>query len=132
MKAILACTLLLTGCAAYRVSPGDDGALRAVPVKGSSEIAVTQVRGPLQGFQCFEPLFFTLTLGLIPANCVDTFAVSVTSSFGETVKGTYKSSIWFGWVSVFLAPLPKWHWQMGTGDAGSAKEIERRVRAESQ
>src|SRR5277367_1673702 len=78
MKAILACTLLLTGCAAYRVSPGDDGALRAAPVKGSSEIAVTQVRGPLQGFQCFEPLFFTLTLGLIPANCVDTFAVSVT------------------------------------------------------
>jgi hypothetical protein len=134
MKPILAyCTILLTGCSAYRISTIDDGALHAFQVNAASRVEVTKRNKGLEGFQCFEPLLYGLTLGIIPVNCVDTYAVSVTSSTGETAQGTYKVSVWAGWASVLLAPLPNWHWQMGYGyGVDPAGEIEGRVRGTSR
>jgi hypothetical protein len=134
MKPILACcTILLTGCSAYRISTIDDGALHAVRVNAASRVEVTKRSKGLEGFQCYEPLLYGLTLGVIPVNCVDTYAVSVTSSTGETAQGTYKLSVWTGWASVLLAPLPNWHWQMGYGrNVDPAGEIEGRVRGASR
>jgi hypothetical protein len=131
VKTILACAILLSGCV-YRISPGDVSALGAQPVQASSRVEVTQKRGPPQGFQCFEPLLAALSLGLIPVNCVDTFSVSVTQSDGETAQGTYTSSMWMGWIALLMGPLPNWHWQPSTGEGGTAKEIERRVREGSK
>src|SRR5277367_1567468 len=134
MKSILACcTILLTGCTAYRISIIDDGALHAVRVSAASRVEVTKTNKGMEGFQCYEPLLYGLTLGVIPINCVDTYAVSVTSSTGETAQGTYKVSVWVGLASVLLALLPNWHWQMGYGHGvDPAGEIEGRVRDASR
>jgi hypothetical protein len=99
----------------------------------ASRVEVTKTNKGMEGFQCYEPLLYGLTLGVIPINCVDMYAVSVTSSTGETAQGTYKVSVWVGWASVLLAPLPNWHWQMGYGHGvDPAGEIEGRVRDASR
>lgn len=127
MRAILACTMLLTGCSAYRITTIDDHALHTV--KAASWVEVTRKSRDVD-FQCFEPMLSVLTLYIIPVHCVDTYAVSVASSTGETAQGAYRFSVWAGWVSVLLAPLPSWHLRVGHVDPAVA--IESRIRGESQ
>ena len=132
MRAMLACVvIMLTGCSAYRITRVDNGTLPAPEAGNFSGLKVTKQNKNPQGFQCWEPLLYGLTLGLIPANCVDTYLVSVTSGTGEKTESVYKVSVWAGWVSVLLAPSPQWHWQMGYGyGVNPATQIERRVRGE--
>jgi hypothetical protein len=133
MKSVLACTILLAGCSAYRISAIDNEAIRTAPADTAARVEVTKTSSGLEGFQCYEPLLYGLTLGVIPVNCVDTYAVSVTSSAGDTVRGNYRFSVWAGWASVLLAPLPDWHWQMGYAhDVDPAAKIKDHLRDSSR
>jgi hypothetical protein len=127
MKTVLACTILLTGCSAYRITAVDDHAVHAMKVV--SRVEITKKTRDVD-FQCFEPMLAVLTVGIIPVHCVDTYGVSVTSATGETAQGVYRVSFWGGWVSLLLAPLPSWH--LGSGHQDPALAIEGRIRRESQ
>jgi hypothetical protein len=133
MRIAVACLFLVSGCAADRIYPAKGGALPASAVDAASRIEVAKAKGYPEGFQCYEPLLFGLTLGLIPAHCVDSYTVSVVSGTGSEAQGTYKVSTWAGWASLLLAPIPGWHWHIGYGyNRDPVAEIKARVRDTSR
>jgi hypothetical protein len=99
-------TLLLSGCASYKVAPV--GELKKLPVGERASIK-KQNEWP-GGAHCFEPLFYVLSLGIIPTHCVDTYTVIAES--GEL--GTVKATSMQGWVPLLMAPLPVWQYGFGT------------------
>lgn len=101
-------TVLLTGCAAYRIAPENDTALKAAHISPSSKVEVVKQNESPGGFQCFEPMLFALTVGIVPIHCVDTYRASTLTSNGEQVSGTYTVTRMQGWFPLLLLPLPSW------------------------
>ena len=59
-----------------------------------------------EGFQCFEPMLYVLSLGIIPVHCVNTFEVRSSAEPEQLAKVNVTTIS--GWAALFLAPLPKW------------------------
>jgi hypothetical protein len=107
MKALLgAVAVLLTGCAAYCIAPENDAALRFAHVSAASKVEVVKQSEFPGGFQCFEPMLFVLTIGIVPIHCVDTCSASAQAKNGEQVSGTYTVTRMQGWFPLLLLPLP--------------------------
>jgi hypothetical protein len=98
---------VLTGCAVYKIAPVDGTASR-VPVPTDAQIVMTKVNHYPDGFQCFEPMLFVLTAGIIPQHCIDTYSVTLSGSEpGLPVTTLTEMS---GWLPLLLIPLPSWRY----------------------
>jgi hypothetical protein len=104
----LALVICFSGCAAYRITLKEDrGLAEAVKAHPESAVKVEKQNSFPEGLQCFEPMLFVLTVGLVPVDCVDTYKVFVPEVRGER---TYTVREMQGWVTLFLLPLPHWHY----------------------
>ncbi len=114
-------TAALCGCA-YRVALKDDRGLEAVVKEATTPIPfqVSKENKLPEGFQCFEPMAFLLTAGLIPAHCVETYEVTAP---GIEAESTYKVTTMRGWVTFFLMPLPEWHAGLGRNPEAEIKRM---------
>jgi hypothetical protein len=118
--------LLLAGCVVHRIAPEGGVAPLATP-SPTAKIVVSKVGERSEGHQCFEPLLYVLTLGIVPARCVDTYTASTEAESSEVhVMATYKIATVQGWLSLLLAPAPEW--RLGGSKAPQA-EIESFIRA---
>ncbi|MEX6503994.1 hypothetical protein [Pseudomonas zhanjiangensis] len=114
MNKIVSTTLaaLLSGCASYKVEVIEEAPSIRRAIAASDPITVKQENSYPEGFQCFEPMMFALTLGLIPTHCVNTYSVSsaapTTDQQEAIVLGTFKITTMGGWAALIIAPLPKW------------------------
>ena len=97
--------LLVCSCATFTVYP--DGELtHSSDVQNAS---ITKINEWPEGIHCFEPVFYVLTLGIIPTHCVNTYSVSVNSVDIGVVKVTTMQ----GWVTLLMIPLPSWQFGYG-------------------
>ena len=99
-------SFLFSSCASYKVIP--EGELKKLP--GGENIFINKQNKWPEGAHCFEPLFYVLSLGIIPTHCVDTYTVTTESSELGTVKVTSMQ----GWVTLLMAPFPVWQYGFGT------------------
>ncbi len=99
---------MLSGCVAHKIDAKDS--FQAVAVTGSTLEVIRINEGP-EGWHCFEPLLFVLSLGIIPAHCLDRYHVSwsgagpVSVAEGDT---HFEISSIQGWVTLLLVLSPKW------------------------
>ncbi len=128
----VAASMALSGCAAYKVEPvsaqarssmphsakaGEAKSLRVVPDQASN------IEG--RGFQCYEPLLYALSLGLIPAVCVRGYELRSDNE----VLGRYEVSMMMGWAAMFAAMSPAW--SLGSGDERAEAQIRRQSQRNS-
>ena len=106
IKAILLLPILLIcSCATFTVY--QDGELKHSP--DIHNVSIKKINDLPEGFHCFEPLFYVLTLGIIPTHCVNTYNVSVDSVDLGDVKVTSMQ----GWVTLLMIPFPSWQFGYG-------------------
>ena len=120
----VALTILLSGCSTYKVERADNTSVAKATIDASTQITVIKENLYPGGFQCFEPMLFVLTLGIIPTHCVYTYsATSISTSLdqqGIVPLGNFKITTIGGWAALLLAPLPKWNF-------GSPTDLERAI-----
>lgn len=111
MKSIASTIVLafaLSACVAHKITATEDFDPVAVT---SSTPGVTRINEGPEGWHCFEPLLFVLSLGIIPAHCLDRYHVSWSEA--EPIA-TAKEDTHFeissvqGWVTLALVFSPKW------------------------
>ena len=101
-RTILLCSLVLSGCATHKISTTNEAAW----VHTDPQPKITQLNTWPEGNQCFEPMLYVLSLGIIPTHCVNRFEVRSSSS-PEQQANVNVTTIG-GWAALFLAPLPEW------------------------
>lgn len=99
---ILLGSTFLTGCAAHRISTTNEAAW----VSTDPQPEITQLNTWPEGNQCFEPMLYVLSLGIIPTHCVNRFEVK--SSSNPEQQANVSVTTIGGWAALFLAPLPNW------------------------
>ena len=112
----LVAALSLTGCVTYRISPKE----KPLRVDRDAQLRVVKENGRPEGFQCFEPMLFVLTLGIIPVQCVETYNVSLLTTVEPAPEAKYTVTSIGGWAALFISPLPAWLF-------GKAKNIEAEI-----
>jgi hypothetical protein len=105
----------ISSCAAYKVER--DGPIERVAV--SEALEVKRANEWPGGKHCFEPLLYVLTVGIIPTHCVDRYTVSA----GSRKIGQAKVTMMQGWVTLFMAPFPKWKYGYGVDVEPEIREI---------
>lgn len=107
-------------------APGDilDDSLARSVAEPLGTITVLHNRSsfPGRGFQCFEPMLYVLTVGVIPADCTNDYEFeAVLDEGGSTtpLRLTYTVTNVQGWVSGFLVLLPAW--DLGFGERPSRR-----------
>ncbi len=108
--------LFLPACATYKVVPESELQLSQ---KGLEEISVTKENEFPEGAHCFEPMFYVLTLGIIPTHCIDTYQISDEDQNLGLVKVTTMQ----GWIALLIAPFPTWKLGYGTEVELEIKEM---------
>lgn len=108
----------LAACSAFKIEPE-----RVANATRDAELEVTKVNKFPQGFQCFEPMLNVLTLGLVPAHCVDTYSVLAAGTSQEVVR--VEVTYVYGWVALLLPPLPSWRYGDGQGIEPEISEVIR-------
>lgn len=78
-------------------------------VAASEAIDVNKANEWPEGKHCFEPMFYVLTIGIVPTHCVDRYTISAGS--GEI--GQAKVTMMQGWVTLLLVPFPQWVYGYG-------------------
>ncbi len=68
-----------------------------------------------QGFQCFEPLLFVISIGIIPVVCNNNIILEIdliNTKTGEIKKESikYKDKYVAGWVGLFLRVFKDWNY----------------------
>ena len=106
---IVALAALLSGCGAYRVN------VEGGTPDATSELRIEQLNEFPEGVHCFEPYLYVISLGIIPAHCVNRFSIETVEPDGETVE-TYTAEVvsMQGWVALFLLPTPTWRHDNGS------------------
>ncbi len=100
---LIALILSLSSCAAYKVVPESN------LMHAAGEISLVKLNNHAQGLQCFEPMLYVLTLGIVPTHCVDTYSV-----FTQTHNlGRVKVISMQGWVALVLPASPVWKYGYG-------------------
>lgn len=119
---------VLAGCATYRIAPGDDAGYD--PPGPDVAIVVTRENDSPEGFQCFEPMLYVLSIGIIPAHCVDTYVVAIPDSMAADTSRrltVFTVTSIQGWVALLLAPLPDWRYGYGRDIPAEIASIVRRT-----
>ncbi|MBD9425478.1 hypothetical protein IB232_09125 [Pseudomonas sp. PDM15] len=117
MKKIISSILLtfIGGCATYKVEMTDNASAAKMMLNPDAPILVKQENLHPEGFQCFEPMLFVLTFGLIPTHCADTYSASTITDQQKIVPlGSFKITTIGGWAALIIAPLPQW--RLGSPD----------------
>ena len=100
---------LIGGCATYKVEMADKASVAKMIPNPDASILIKQENLYPEGFQCFEPMLFVLTFGLIPTHCVDTYSASTTTDQQKLVPlGSFEITTIGGWAALIIAPLPQW------------------------
>ena len=77
---------------------------------------------PGRGFQCFEPMLYVLTIGIIPADCTNDYAFEAVLEHHDSttpLRREYRVTQIQGWVSGLLVLLPGW--EFGSGPSPSVR-----------
>ena len=111
---ILAATLLLGGCATYRIEALDG----RFPPNAAQPNVVKENTLP-EGRHCFEPLLHFLSIGIIPTHCVETYSIEFSEPTVSSLKVEVTSMQ--GWIALFLAATPGW--TLGYADNVESKII---------
>ena len=119
---ILAATLLLGGCATYRIEALDG----RFPLNAPQPHIVKENTLP-EGRHCFEPLLHFLSIGIIPTHCVDTYSIEFSEPTVSSLKVEVTSMQ--GWIALFLAATPGW--TLGYPDNVESK-IHTKLRTKTQ
>ena len=106
----------LTGCVTYRISPKE----KPLRVDRDARLQIVKENQGPEGFQCFEPMLWFLTVGIIPTQCVDTYNVAVVTTVEPAPEAKYTVTSIGGWAALFIFPLPGWHF-------GKAENIEAKI-----
>ena len=119
MKFVLSLVIILSlsSCAVYRVQklPEYNAKSWYEPI---SELPTTEPKrlNPLsEGFQCFEPMLYVLTLGIVPSHCVGYY------QYGNDV---YKVTDMTGWIPAIYPLFSGWRYDFGNNN-GFRTEMER-------
>ena len=102
----------LTSCFAYKVVPENSSR----PFASDAELVVSRIKPENypypEGLHCFEPMLYLLTVGIIPAHCVERYSVSATApgDGGELPPVKVKVTVVGGWIALLLIPLPNWRY----------------------
>jgi len=99
---IIAC-LAISSCATYKITSKDDFQFLS---EINKEPEIVKVNKYPSGFQCFEPLLFVLTLGIIPTHCVDTYDVLS----DDKIVGQVSITSIGGWVALAIVLFPNWNY----------------------
>ncbi len=96
----------LGGCAVYSVDPAEGApALHPAP---DDTVRLVKLNPYPEGFQCFEPYWYFITVGIVPTRCVDTYRVWLERPAGKD-QSTYTVTAIAGWEALFLMPFSGWH-----------------------
>jgi hypothetical protein len=109
---IIIIALFLSGCATFKVEQTEIVDAKMPLSDSQAPIKVTLNGSRFDGSHCYEPMLFVLTLGIIPTHCVSNYsaaAVAAAESDREIPLGTFRITSINGWLALFLAPLPQWH-----------------------
>lgn len=84
---------------------------------GQITIIETNRQNHFEGFQCFEPMMFLFTLGLVPTHCVGkhelVFKV-VEDGEAKTITKKVKTTTMGGWFPLFLLFSKKWEYDLNS------------------
>jgi hypothetical protein len=108
--------LMLTGCVTYRISPK----AKPLRVEPDASLRIIKLNERPEGFQCFEPMLWFVTAGVIPVQCVDTYSVAHVTAVEPIPGAVYTVTSIGGWAALFLAPFPSWHF-------GNPKNVEAEI-----
>jgi len=103
-KTILSlCIATSVGCSTYRVSPLTK---LDIPKEVNAPYQFEKTSNLGEGKHCFEPYLYVLTLGIIPAHCVDRYSV-----YNDTQQvGQIKVTRMMGWIPLFMSIFPGWQY----------------------
>jgi len=99
-------SFLIASCASYKVEPSKQFDFSSMEGKNEHSVKLEKINDYPQGGQCFEPMLFVLTLGVVPTHCVDDYNVKID---GDNV-GEAKVTMMSGWLPLFMAVSPKWRY----------------------
>jgi hypothetical protein len=69
----------------------------------------------MEGSQCFEPLFYVLSLGIIPSHCV---------GYYQTASGVFRVTTMMGWIPAVYPAFSDWEYNLdGQGEMRSLKKL---------
>lgn len=113
---VVSLAAVMTGCAVFKVESQAGDRFQQLARAQPDALKVAQVTPDLtqgsypypEGFQCFEPYLFAVTLGLVPAHCIERCEATVMNSDAAPETAEYTVTSMQGWFMVFLAPLPQW------------------------
>lgn len=98
-------SFILFSCATYKVSP----VAKIESIENEESLEVVQINEWATGKHCFEPMFYVLTLGLMPAHCVDTYSLEENGKRLTEVKVTKMQ----GWAALIITLFPNWKYGYG-------------------
>lgn len=101
---ILLASFLVASCASYKVETQKGFDFSSIKGKNGESLKLEKTNEYPQGGQCFEPMLFVLTLGIVPTHCVDDYNVTVE----EKSIGTAKVTTMSGWLPLIMVLSPKW------------------------
>jgi hypothetical protein len=121
----------LNGCIASSVTPSLDRVLdeSVVRILESGSVSVETDNVPIgtpgfSGYQCFEPMFYVISLGLIPAHCRYSYLLTVVieeEGNVRTIEFPYRVTSMQGWLMALYPLFPDWV----IGSYGRAEERAR-------
>ncbi len=127
---VLLSVAFLSACAAYKIERNPDMEPLSAPgysiLESNIEITQSQLTKFPEGFQCFEPMLYFLSVGIIPSQCVDRFIVSTAIPAGRVEKAVlaeYVVTRMQGWVALLLPLLPTWRFGYGGGAETEIKKL---------
>jgi len=110
---LLIFTLTLSSCATYKIAPDDDFNYSELRSSSNEEIFIEDRTADIPGgLQCFEPMLYVLTLGIIPQHCIYNYEVTNKHNAIGNVEVTHMQ----GWVALLVTLFPSWHYGNGHGD----------------
>ncbi len=124
--------LSLAGCVVHRVETNAslDNKIESLGERLAADphagVALTPLNIYPEGAHCFEPLFYVLSLGLIPTHCVSRFHVSdapIEAVDVSTLETDVTVTSMQGWLPVFLGALPDWQFGYGEGVEDEVREL---------
>ena len=101
---IIVTSFLISACASYSLNVSEDFQYERVRAASSDTIQVKQLNHYAKGVHCWEPMFFVVSLGLIPTHCVNDYEVFVSD---ESVGKAWVTMM-SGWLPPLLSLLPGW------------------------
>jgi hypothetical protein len=107
MKTLLTFSSLLTlsACSVYKVEAVRDfkPRLHDKPLAKKPPSEPVRLNSPMEGGQCFEPMFYVLSLGIIPSHCV---------GYYQTGNSVFRVTTMMGWIPAMYPVLSDWEYDL--------------------